>query len=272
MMIYCRSRIKIPGFLLALLVLVTLEALAREDNLPRFELGISLVGLNLPHYRGSAGSSNYLLPLPYLKYRGERFQIDDGIEGILSVSEDLILTISGNASAPVDDDSPERVGMEELKGSIEIGPSLDYRLYRAKRSSLWLELPLRLAVTFESSPQTIGRVFNPRLAWDKPYREKGDWELRLAAGPVYASEEYHDYYYSVDPVEALPTRPAFQAESGYSGLRADFTYSRRFGNYSIGGFIRFDSLNGSVIESSPLVSDTSVWMAGFAFTRVLIKR
>ncbi len=271
-MIYCRSRIKIPGFLLALLVLVTLEVLAREDNLPRFELGISLVGLNLPHYRGSAGSSNYLLPLPYLKYRGERFQIDDGIEGILSVSEDLILTISGNASAPVDEDSPERVGMEELKGSIEIGPSLDYRLYRAKRSSLWLELPLRLAVTFESNPQSIGRVFNPRLAWDKPYQKKGDWELRLAAGPVYASEEYHDYYYSVDPVDALPGRPVFQAEGGYSGLRADFTFSRRFGGVLFGGFIRYDNLNGSVIENSSLVSENSVWTSGLALTWVFMTR
>ncbi|MFB3059207.1 MAG: MipA/OmpV family protein [Gammaproteobacteria bacterium] len=271
-MIYCRSPNKIPEFWLAALLFFAFDVPADTHKLPVFELGVSLVVLNLPHYRGSAGSTNYLLPLPFIKYRGERFKIDDGVEGILSINEDLILSISGNATAPVADDSPERAGMAELKGSFEIGPSLDYRLYRGESADLWLELPLRLAVTFESSPQAIGRVFNPRLAWDKPYRKKGDWELRLAAGPVYASEQYHDYYYSVDPDEALPTRPAFQAEAGYSGLRADFTYSRRFGDYSIGGFIRFDSLNGSVIESSPLVSDTSVWMAGFAFTRVLITR
>lgn len=271
-MIYCRSPNKTPGILLAVLLLASLDALAREDNLPRFELGISLVGLNLPHYRGSAGSSNYLLPLPYLKYRGERFQIDDGIEGILTISENLILTISGNASAPVDEDSPERVGMEELKGSIEIGPSLDYRLYRARRSSLWLELPLRFAVTFESNPQSIGRVFHPRLAWDKPYLAKGDWKLRFAAGPMYASDEYHDYYYSVDPVDALAGRSVFQAEGGYSGIRADFTFSRRFDDILFGGFIRYDNLNGSVIENSSLVSDNSVWMFGLALTWVFTTR
>ncbi len=271
-MIYCRSPIKILKFLLTILLLVTLDALAREDNLPRFELGISLVGLNLPHYRGSAGSSNYLLPLPYLKYRGERFQIDNGIEGILTITEDLILTISGNATAPVDEDSPERVGMEELKGSIEIGPSLDYRLYRAKRSSLWLEFPLRLAVTFESNPQVIGRVFHPRLAWDKPYLAKGDWKLYFAAGPMYASDDYHDYYYSVDDVDALPGRPVFQAEGGYSGFRADFTFSRRFDDILFGGFIRYDNLNGSVIENSSLVSDNSVWMSGLALTWVFMTR
>ncbi len=271
-MIYCRSPNKILKFLLTILLLVNLETLAREDNLPRFELGISMVGLYLPHYRGSAGSSSYLLPLPYIKYRGERFQIDDGIEGILTISEDLILTISGNASAPVDEDSPERVGMEELKGSVEIGPSLDYRLYRAERSSLWLELPIRLAVTFESNPQVIGRVFHPRLAWDKPYLAKGDWKLRFAAGPLYASDEYHDYYYSVDPVDALPGRPVFQAEGGYSGLRADFTFSQRFGGVLFGGFIRYDNLNGSVIENSSLVSENSVWTSGLALTWVFMTR
>lgn len=270
---YCRLPNKISGFLLILLLLTAAGAPADEHQLPKFELGVSLVALNLPHYRGSAGSSRYLLPIPHLKYRGERFKIDNGVEGLLPISEDLILSISGNASAPVNEDSPERVGMEKLKGNLEIGPSLDYRLYRAQRSSLWLELPLRFGFTFESNPQAIGRVFHPRLAWDKPYRSKGDWKLRLAAGPMYASRQYHDYYYSVDPGDALlPTRPAFQAEAGYSGLRADFTYSKRFDEYWFGGFIRYDSLNGSVIENSPLVSDTSTWTAGIAFTWVFIKR
>ena len=271
-MISCRSRNKIAAILSVALFLVTLDALADEHKLPKFELGISLVTLNLPHYRGSSGSSSYLLPIPYLRYRGERIKIDNGVEAILPISENLILTISGNGSLSVDNDTPERAGMEELKASLEIGPSLDYRLYRSERSSLWLELPIRFGFTFETNSQAIGRVFNPRLAWNKPYRNKGDWNLRLAAGPMWASRQYHDYYYSVDAAEALPTRPAFQAEAGYSGLRLDFTYSKRFDEYWFGGFIRYDSLNGSVLENSPLVSDTSVWSSGIAFTWVFMKR
>lgn len=271
-MICFQSSAKISRYLLFTLSLLILDASANEDNLPKFEIGISLAALNLPHYRGATGSDSYLLPLPYLKYRGERFKIDNGIEGILPITNDLILSISGNGSVPVDEDSPEREGMEKLKGSLEIGPSLDYRLYRAKRSSLWLELPLRFGFTFESNSQAIGRVFHPRLAWDKPYLNKGDWKLRLAAGPMFASEQYHDYYYSVDPVDALLTRPAFQAEAGYSGLRADFTFSRRFEDYWFGGFIRYDNLNGSVIENSSLVSDNSAWTSGIAFTWVVHKR
>ena len=271
-MICYRSSNKSPRYLLVTLLLLTLDVLAFEDNLPKFELGLSLTALNLPHYRGSARSDNYLLLLPYVKYRSERFKIDNGVEGILPINEDFILSISGNVSVPVDEDSPERAGMENLKGSFEIGPSLDYRLYRASRSSLWLELPFRFGFTFESNSQAIGRVFHPRLAWDKPHLNKGDWKLRLAAGPMYASEQYHDYYYSVDPADALPTRPVFQAEAGYSGLRVDFTYNKHFDDYRFGGFIRYDNLNGSVIENSPLVSDTSVWTSGVAITWIFVQR
>jgi len=271
-MTYCRLPKNNKRFLLILLLWTAFDAPADEHKLPKFELGVSLVALNLPHYRGSAGSTSYLLPIPYLKYRGDRFKIDNGVEGILPISDDLILSISGNGSAPVNEDSPERAGMEKLKGSLEIGPSLDYRLYRAERSSLWLELPLRFGFTFESNSQSIGRVFHPRLAWSQPYRNKGDWQLRLAVGPMHASRQYHDYYYSVNATEVLATRPEFQAEAGYSGLRVDFTYSKRFDEYWFGGFIRYDSLNGTVIENSPLVSDTSSWMTGIAFTWVFIKR
>ena len=258
--------------LLLPLLLVALNAYATEHQLPKFELGVSLAAFHLPHYRGAAGSTNYLIPIPYLKYRGERFKIDNGVEGILPLSEDLILSISGNASMSVNDNSPERAGMETLKASLEIGPSLDYRLYTYQQGNLWLELPLRLAVTFESNPQAIGRVFHPRLAWNKQYRKKGDWNLRLAAGPMLATGEYHDYYYSVDSVDALPTRPAFQAGGGYSGFRIDFTYSRQFDELWLGGFVRYDSLNGSVIENSSLVSKNSSWTSGIALTWVFIKR
>ena len=263
-MIYCRLPKMNRRLLLIPLLLCALDVAANEHKLPKIELGVSLVALNLPHYRGSAGSTSYQLPIPYIKYRGDHFKIDNGIKGILSISEDLILSISGNGSAPVNDDSPEREGMEKLKGSIEIGPSLDYRLFRSKRSSLWLEMPLRFGFTFETNSQSIGRVFHPRLAWKRPIRHKGDWKLRLAVGPMHASRQYHDYYYSVDDGEVLSTRSAFQAEAGYSGLRADFTYSKQFNEYWFGGFIRYDSLNGAVIENSPLVSDTSTWVTGIA--------
>ncbi|MFV2031647.1 MAG: MipA/OmpV family protein [Gammaproteobacteria bacterium] len=261
-----------PRIGLLLFMLVTTNVLAGQHELPKFELGVSLLSLSAPHYRGSAHSTGYLLPVPYIKYRGDWLRIDEGVEGRLFDSENLVLSISGNGSLPVDDDNPERVGMAQLKANVEIGPSLEYRIRQGERDSLWFELPLRLALTIESSPQNIGRVLHPRLAWRLPSRNKNEWKLRFAAGPLYASKRYHDYYYSVDAADALPARPAYQAEAGYSGIRADFTYSKRFGAYWLGGFVRYDSLKDSVVEDSPLVTDTTNWMAGIAFGWVFLEK
>ena len=37
---------------------------------PLWELGLGVAALRLPDYRGSDQSSTYLLPLPYVVYRG----------------------------------------------------------------------------------------------------------------------------------------------------------------------------------------------------------
>ena len=66
--------------------------------------------------------------------------------------------------------------------------------------------------------------------------------------------------------EALPTRPAFNATGGYSGSRSEFTFSKRYGQYWLGGFLRYDNLSGSKIERSPLVSEIESWMGGVALT------
>ena len=146
-----------------LLMLIATNVLAGENELPKLELGGLLFGFVTPDYRGSAYSSSYILPVPHIIYRGERFRVDDGVESRLFKSEDLILSISGNGSFPADDDNPERVGMEQLEGTIELGPSLEYRIRQKKRDSVWFEVPLRLAYTIESSSQFIGLILHPRI-------------------------------------------------------------------------------------------------------------
>lgn len=249
-------------------MLISCQLAAETHKLPTLELGVAMYSLTAPQYRGSAYTSNYLLPAPYIKYRGDKLKVDDGIESLLPLSDNLILSISANATLPSENDNPERQGMEKLKASAEIGPSLEYRLHRELRDSIWLELPLRFGVTIEQSPRDIGYVIHPRLAWRKTPTRKGEWKFRLAAGPLYSSQRYHDYYYSVPAISAQPQRPEYQAESGYSGLRSDFTFSKRHGDYWYGGFVRYDSLTHSVIEDSPLVSETSVWMAGIGLSWV----
>ncbi len=251
--------------LLASLTLLLCVSVVFADGhkLPSLELGVSLGALDIPDYRGSKNSSTLVFPLPYIKYRGDRVKVDEGVQAIFFDSKDLVVSISGNGTLPVDDDNPERVGMDELDATLEIGPSLDYRLTQGQ-GQWWIELPLRLAFTLNSEFEHIGQVFQPRLVWRKPARRLYEWKLRAAFGPIYASGEFHDYYYRVNADEVLAPRPAYNASAGFSGVRGTFSYSKRFGEFWLGGFVRYDSLSDSVIEDSPLVSDSSAWMTGIA--------
>ena len=254
--------------LLSLLLLSFGGVLWAQEPLPRVEVGIGMLALDSPDYRGSTEADTYLLPAPYLKYRGDRLRVDDGANGIIYETTDLLLTLSGNFSVPVDEDTPEREGMEKLSATVEIGPSLNYRFLRFERSAWWLDIPLRFAFTLDRDFEHIGSVFQPRLSWRKPMRRLGELKLRFNIGPLFSSDAHHDYFYNVATEEATPTRPAYNAVGGFSGIRSEFTFSRRIGEYWVGGFLRYDNLENSKIEDSPLVTDTDSFMVGVGFAWV----
>jgi outer membrane protein len=254
-----------------ILLLLAGNAMAQEA-LPKLELGIGAVAISVPDYRGSEDSSIYLLPIPYIKYRGDRVRFDDGVQGIFFESEDLSVSLSSNIALAGDDDTPERKGMDDLEPLLEIGPSLNYRFHKLQHSALWIDLPLRYAYTLDSHFEHVGEVFQPRLSWRKPATRLGEWKLRFNTGPLFASKDYHAYFYSVDNADATSSRPAYKADGGFSGTRTEFTYSKRIGSYWLGGFIRYDNLRGSVIEDSPLVSEKESWMGGIALAWVFYQK
>ena len=87
----------------------------------------------------------------------------------------------------------------------------------------------------------------------------------ISIGPVYADEDYNDYFYAVDNEFVRPGRPAYDAGSGYGGSRITFSASRDSKRYYVGAFIRFDTLDGAVFEDSPLVETDDYYAVGFAF-------
>ncbi len=264
--------IPVSIFFRLLPVLLLSVCSVNADHTPqhaKFEWGVGMVAFTTPDYRGASQHDNYLLPFPYLKYRGERLRVDDGIEGRLFKSPDLLLSISGNGSFPSSNDNPEREGMDELDATVEFGPSLEYRLLHTPTNSIWLELPLRFAFSIGDEIGDIGKVLHPRLAWRRPALGKEDWKLRLAGGPLFADEDNHSYYYGVEEHESTANRPVYNAKSGYSGFRIDFSYSRRIDNLWLGGFIRHDDIRNSVFEDSPLVTTSSNWMAGIGIAWII---
>ena len=256
----------------SLILLLLARNVMAAEPLPGLELGAGLLAVSLPDYRGSRRSSTYVFPIPFIRYRGEHVRIDEGARGIFFESEDLSLSLSSNLAFAGEDDTPEREGMDDLDSLIEVGPSLNYRFHRLQHGALWIDLPLRFAYTLDSDFEHVGKVFQPRISWRKPELQLGDWKLRTSIGPLIASKSYHAYYYSVDSTEATSSRPAYDASGGYSGYRGEFTYSKRIGDYWLGGFVRYDNLRNSQIDDSPLVTETETWMGGVALVWVFYQR
>ncbi len=239
-------------------------AQARED--PLWEAGVGGVALHLPDYRGSSRSRTYALPLPFFVYRGEVFKADrEGVRGVLFDSDRVELQLSVGASLPVDSDrSPLREGMESLRPAVEIGPSVEVRLWKSPTTGAKVDLrmPLRAAVTVQSHPQYIGLQFFPHLNVDlEDVPGLKGWNVGMLAGPVFTDRRYNDYFYSVSEADATATRPAYAAKGGYGGMQFILGVSRRIEQWWVGAYVRYDSLRGAAFEPSPLV-DSNRYVAG----------
>jgi outer membrane scaffolding protein for murein synthesis (MipA/OmpV family) len=254
--------------LAGMLAFVALPLTAAAAELPLWELGGGLGVLSLPHYRGSDQSRTWLLPVPYIVYRGKIFKADrEGARAVLYNSDRVDFDLSAGASAPASSNDDEaRRGMEDLKPSVELGPNMNLTLARAADWKLDLRLPLRAAVTVERNPRMVGFISTPHVTLD--LRDVAGWKLGLQTGLVYADRRFNAHFYEVRPDQAIAGRPAYQARSGYGGWQALAAVSRRSGRWWAGGFVRFDSLRGAVFDDSPLVRQRQHWSGGFALTYV----
>lgn len=261
----------------ALFLACLLSFPAHADLRPEWEFGVGASAFTLPDYRGSDESRGYVLPFPYFIYRGERFRVDrQGVRGIFFESERVELNISLNATPPVDsDENRARAGMPRLDPTIEIGPRLDLTLARdqAREWSFEARFPLRAAIATDlSHTKQVGWVAYPHLhLFTRPELGGVKWNLGLQAGPLFATDDYHQYFYGVDETFATLERPAYRAGGGYSGALALVSLSRRFPRVWVGAFARYDTLKGAAFEASPLVRRDYAVMAGFAVAWVFME-
>jgi len=255
---------------LALLSLAPLDGHARD--LPLWEVGAGVAVIDFPDYRGSDERQSYVLPVPYLVYRGEVLQISrEKVRGLFFKSDRAELDVSLNGAVPVKSASNQaRQGMPDLDPTLEIGPSLNLFLIHsdAKKINLELRLPLRTVIASDfSSAKQVGWVFQPQLSVD--VRDLGGNEglkLGLAAGPLFGDRGYHQHFYGVDPEFATAARPAYSAHGGYAGAQFIAAISKRFPNYWVGGFMKWDTLNNAAFADSPLVKTRQYFTTGFAIS------
>ena len=237
---------------------------------PLWELGAGIATLNAPYYRGSSSSRSYALPYPYLIYRGEYLNIDrEGIRGWLYRSDSLNLDLSLAAGLPVPNgQNGPRHGMDKLDPTVEIGPSLEYRLWHSqdRRQNTWLYLPLRSAFAIASPTTYQGWIFAPYLEWKRHDFGRSGWTNSIAIGPLFSNSRYHNYFYGVTPPYSTASRPSYEASSGYSGSRLTLTSGKRFDQLWLSAFARLDTLKGATFSGSPLVESRSYHLIGVTLT------
>jgi MipA family protein len=243
---------------------------ARAELRPEWEFGLGATGFTFPDYRGSDESRGYLLPFPYVIYRGDFLRVDrQGVRGVFFETERVEFDISMAGTPPVDSSKNRaREGMPDLDPTFEIGPRLNVVLARDhnRDRALSFRLPVRAVIATDLSyADAQGWVAYPNLTYDsRPRFFEGRWRLGLQAGLFYATSRYHRYFYGVDDEFATPERPAYTATGGYSGAVLAASLTRRFQKIWVGGFARYESLKGVTFESSPLFRRDYAFTAGIA--------
>lgn len=254
-------------------------AMLKAEERPLWEAGIGVTGLTIPDYRGSNQQRFYALPLPYLIYRGDVLRVDrKGIYGLLFRSDRVHLNISADGGVPVKSDhNTARSGMPDLDPTFQIGPKLEICLVSdcSADTVVYFRLPVRAVVaaaTDLSHVKGIGIVTQPQINVDfKNFPARG-WIYGFAFGPIFATQEYHEYYYGVQDYQAVPGfRPAYRAKGGYSGSQLVMAVTKRFDHIWFGVFASYDELSGAVFDNSPLMRTKQSFMAGFGIAWVFAK-
>lgn len=269
----------LPGVQLLLLILLLAPFVQADEDSDKpqqknWELGLGLGAVAGPDYRGSDEYRSFISPIPYFIYRGKYIRSDrEGVRGNFFRTDQYEFTLSASASiTPETDKSTLREGMPELGSTFELGPSFNINLSGEDFSRGWhLQLPWRavFALGAEESGY-IGSIIQPQLVYRTRFSE---WTFSYRAGITYASNDYHNYYYSVAPEYVTAERPEFRAKAGYSGWNNNFSLSRSFSHQGFqtrfAFFIRYDNIEHTDITDSPLVVDDHSMRGGIALIWVI---
>ncbi len=256
-----------------LLILSTIlfSLCAQADRKPLWEIGAGIGTISLPHYLGSEESSNIILPVPYLVYRGQIFRSKgSGMQGILFENNRLKVDISISGSIPFDSsDNKAREDMPTLDPIFEFGPRLIVQLNSAKNNPhQWrLRLPLRAAHSIKDLHfNHRGWITNPTIRYTY---EAGGNKWKITIGPIFGNASYHRYIYDVENKHVTPNRPFFRSHSGLTATRFSMSYTMRRGKWQFGLFSTYMDLRDAENNDSPLVTSNNYLSGGLAIVRIM---
>jgi len=245
-----------------------------EEEKPLWEIGLFSGAARIPHYRGSDEYNWYVLPLPYVIYRGQILQADrEGVKGIFFKTKSFESSISVSGNPPVDGDNDAREGMPDLDAMFEIGPSLKWHLagdFLNHGDALYAQIALRAAssIAFDSGVDFsyLGFHADLSLAYANQSLFKNQeigFGGKIAAD--FADSDLNAYFYDVEQEYARDDRHFYASDSGYAGFSlSGWVHKKLTGVLSLGFYSRWDNISGAVYEDSPLVKEKNNFTIGCA--------
>jgi outer membrane scaffolding protein for murein synthesis (MipA/OmpV family) len=243
------------------------------QTVPSLELGVGAVVLTVPDYRGSDYYDVQALPIPYVVYHSDHLQLSrEGLRARIFTVDRLSLSVSAALNLTSRRDNPDRRGMPQLKPSLEVGPSLDYRVDEGDHWSVRARLPVRGTISADGA-RWIGAVLAPHFRYDLD-QKLGSTDLYYLAtiGGLWSSSEYNQYFYGVAPQYIAPGRGPYEARSGYGGMHATLSATWRIDKWRVGAFLSNDYLAGAAFDDSPLVKTDDNVAGGFLVAYRLYSR
>ncbi len=242
-----------------------------DQKLPVWELGLGASVFSFPDYPGSNEQNTLVLPFPHIIYRGEFFQINQReLVKPLFEKSNLEVSLSLSGSIPVSSkDNKIREGMDNLDGTIGVGPVLKYQLFKQGLNNLQFEVPIRaqMAATFTRlSP--VGWDINPGIYYfvrknSGPHQRA---KVSMGVSARFATEENHNYFYGVSTKDERLGRPAYQSSGGFSGMNYSLGFDMHFKKLWFGGFWRVQDMSQTAFKDSPLVETYFSHIFGLSLT------
>ncbi|MEO8056020.1 MAG: MipA/OmpV family protein [Acidobacteriota bacterium] len=221
------------------------------DGKPRFSAGIAVIDSARPY----AGADNRIMVVPVLGVEWGDFYLRGVFAGWKAVraggfSADVQARVRFTGLDP--DDSPALAGMEERKGSLDLGLDLTWR-------SRWFGVKLL------TGTDILGRGDGTEVATEIfATIPAGPVRVSPFVGASWLSANFVDYYYGVRPSEATAARPEYEGKATWNG-NAGIGISANVGRVFIQGIFRYQSLGAGITES-PIVDQKGSFGAGLIAT------
>ena len=251
------------------LSLANQQAQAQEFNGEHhWALGIGIGTYSVPDYPGSSHIKQFTAPIPYVHYQGPHIKLADGkISSLIFKSNKLLIDMSIDGTPPVKSkNNSARNGMPDLDPVLELGPEFSYYFWKNNKSKLYLSLPIHYGFALNKNGiQTISWSSNPRLKFNF---KRGFWKLKLGVGPVYASRQHHDFYYSIALNETNTQRHTYQSDGKFGGLRYSLGLQMKRSHFKYDAYIRYNELKNADFSNSPLLKNKHDVLGAMAITWV----